>query len=115
MICPTRKLSAIILFCFFLNFSFAQDPGPGPKDKLSSIEKKENKPFRVQTSGRKVTVKSNKNIDYIIAWTTNGHRFVEQARVGSSSFNFTAPVNEKVIFLMLELNGRRYTEKIGVQ
>jgi hypothetical protein len=36
--------------------------------------------------------------------------------VQASSYNFTVPANEKIIFMMLELEaGKRYTEKIGIQ
>jgi hypothetical protein len=109
-----RKITAIIVFACLVNVSLAQDPGP--KKKVTDTEKKESKPFRILTNGKRITVQSNKDISYIIAWTASGHRFVEQINVQSSSYNFTVPSNEKIIFVMIELEpGKRYTEKIGVQ
>jgi hypothetical protein len=49
-------------------------------------------------------------------WTTGGHRVVEQREINSSSFAFTIPVNEKIFFLMVGMDGGKiYTEKIGTQ
>ncbi len=92
----------------------AQDPGS--KDKPPSEQKTEAKPFRVLTNGQRITIQSNKDISKIIVWTSSGDRFVEQANVEASTYNFTVPSKEKVVFMMLELEGgKRYTEKIGVQ
>lgn len=114
MMClTTRKLSAVIIFLFAINLSFAQDPGP--KNKSIIAGRPEPKPYRILTSGKRITIKSSKDISYIIAWTTTGNRFVEQTNPGTSSYNFTVPSPEKIVFIMIELNGKRYTEKIGVQ
>ena len=111
-----RKITAIIVFSCLVNVSMAQDPDPGPKKKVADTEKKENKPFRILTNGKRITVQSNKDISSIIVWTAGGYRFVEQTNVQASSYNFTVPANEKIIFMMLELEaGKRYTEKIGIQ
>jgi len=104
-------MAAITLFA---NLSFAQDPGP--KTRTITTEKKESKPYRILTNGKKITIQSSKDINYVIAWTASGHRFVEQTDVEAPSFYFTVPANEKFIFMMIELKmGKRYTEKIGVQ
>ena len=115
MMYPTiRKLAVIPLFTCIVASSMAQDPGS--KNNLSSTEKTENKPFRILTNGKQITIQTIKNITKIIVWTSGGNRFVEQSNVQASSYNFTIPAKEKFVFMMLELQGgRRFTEKIGVQ
>jgi hypothetical protein len=117
MMYPTiRKITAIVVFACFVNVSLAQDPDPGPKKKVTDTEKKESKPFRILTNGKRITVQSIKDISYLIAWTASGNRFLEQTNIEASSFNFPVPSNEKIIFVMVQLqNGKRYTEKIGIQ
>ena len=108
-----RKMTGIISFAVLVNVSIAQDPGP--KKKVAATEKKETKPFRVLTNGKRITVQSSRDISSIIVWTASGHRFVEQTNIQAPSYNFTVPPNEKIVFLMLELEpGKRYTEKIGI-
>jgi len=110
-----RKLAVITFFICIVSSSMAQDPG-GPKNKLSSSEKTESRPFRVLTNGKQITIQSSKNINKIIVWTSGGNRFVEQSNIETSSYNFTIPAKEKFVFMMLELQeGKRFTEKIGVQ
>ena len=78
--------------------------------------KAEARPFRVLTNGRRITIESNQDMNRIMAWTTTGHRIVEQTRFDNPSYSFTIPNNEKFIFVMIQLkNGKYYTEKIGVQ
>ena len=109
-----RKLAVITFFTCIVGSSMAQDPGP--KNKSSSVEKTESKPFRILTNGKQITIQSTKNISKIIVWTSGGNRFVEQSNVATSSYNFTIPAKEKLVFMMLELEGgKRFTEKIGVQ
>jgi hypothetical protein len=109
-----RKIGAIAVFTCSVSFSLAQDPGP--KSKSSTIQRSENKAFRILTNGQRITIQSNKNIGKIIVWTPSGNRFVEQTNLQSPSYNFTIPSKEKYVFMMLELEGgKRYTEKIGVQ
>jgi hypothetical protein len=109
-----RKLAVIAFFTCIVSASMAQDPGP--KNKLSSTEITESKPFRILTNGNQITVQTNKSISKIIVWTSGGNRFVEQSNVEASSYNFTIPAKEKFVFMMLELQGgKRFTEKIGVR
>jgi hypothetical protein len=109
-----RKVAAITAFTCVASFSMAQDPGP--KTKSAVIDKPSAKPFRILTSGQRITVQSNKNINNVIVWTASGNRFVEQTNIEAPSFNFFVPSKEKYVFMMLELQGgKRYTEKIGVQ
>ena len=109
-----RKLAVLTFFICIVSSSMAQDPGQ--KNKLSSSEKTESRPFRVLTNGKQITIQSSKNINKIIVWTSGGNRFVEQSNIETSSYNFTIPAKEKFVFMMLELQGgKRFTEKIGVQ
>lgn len=76
----------------------------------------ENKPYKVLTSGKQVTIKSGKTIDHVMVWTAGGDRVVEQKNINASSFSVDLPVNQKQFFLMISLkDGRRYTERIGIR
>jgi hypothetical protein len=80
------------------------------------VEKQAPKPFRILTTGRRITVQCKKDISKILVWTGTGHRFVEENNVNSSSYSFNITISEKFFYVMLELkDGKRYTEKIGVQ
>lgn len=76
-------------------------------------------PFKVLTSGKRITIRSNNsnyNIKRLMVWTATGHRIVEQHELEINSYSFTVPVNEKIFFLMVEMqDGKRFTEKFGVQ
>jgi hypothetical protein len=77
---------------------------------------KEAKPYRILTSGKSITVKSTKDIKSIMVWTADGHRVLEQKEINANSYNFRITINAKVFFLMVQLvDGKTYTEKIGVQ
>lgn len=77
--------------------------------------KKEDRPYRVTTSGKQVTIKSTKDILGIMVWTSSGHRIVEQKDIHAASFTFSIGTSGRVFFLMLELKGNeRFTEKIGI-
>ena len=83
---------------------------------INQSVKKENRPYKVLTSGKQVTIKSSRNIQHVMLWTSNGHRVVEQREINAESCTFTIPVNEKIFFLMVGLEGGKiYTEKIRVQ
>jgi len=108
-----RKCAAAILFASISGISLAQDPGPKSK---SATEVSTTKPFRILTSGQRISIQSNKNISNVIAWTASGNRFVEQTNIQASSYNFVVPSKEKYVFVMVQLEGgKRYTEKIGVR
>jgi hypothetical protein len=108
-----RKMTTIAFFACIVGSSMAQDPGLKPK---SSQTKPESKPFKVLTNGRRITIQSNQDINRIMAWTTTGHRIVEQTSFDSPSYSFIIPDNEKFLFVMVQLkNGKYYTEKIGAR
>ena len=108
-----RRMAAAALFVCIVTASMAQDPSLNSK---SISAKTESKPFRVLTNGRRITIESNQDINRIMAWTTTGHRIVEQTKFDNPSFTFTIPNTEKYIFVMIQLkNGKYYTEKVGAQ
>ena len=73
------------------------------------------KPYRIQTSGRQVTIKSNKDIKSIIVWTSGGHRIVENKDLNADTYSFRITVREKIFFIRVQLvDGKTYSEKIGV-
>jgi hypothetical protein len=83
---------------------------------LSAQPKKESKLYKILTSGKQVTIKSSRNIQHVMLWTTSGHRVVEQREINAGSYTFSIPINEKIFFLMIGLEGGKiYTEKIGIQ
>lgn len=109
MLSAARRLLAVAI----LSVSFLVS---GAQPESSRPVKKETKPYKVLTSGKQITIKSTKNIQHVMLWTTGGHRVVEQREINSSSFAFSVPVNEKIFFLMVGMDGGKiYTEKIGTQ
>ena len=82
----------------------------------NEVPKKEVKPYKLLSSGKQITIKSNKNIKHVMLWTTSGYRVVEQKEINNNSFVVDIPVNQKTFFLMIGLSdGKIYTEKIGIQ
>lgn len=78
--------------------------------------KKDPKPYKVLTSGRQLTIKSSRNIQNLMVWTTDGHRVVEQKDINSNQVKVDIPVNRSSYYLMIEMpGGKVYTERIGVQ
>jgi hypothetical protein len=107
---------AVAAFFMFMISSYAQKDNYVPKSK-SVVEKSITKPpYKILTSGKRITIKSKSHIKRLMVWTSSGHRIVEQHQLDTPEYNFTVPTDEKVFFLMLETNnGNRYTDKIGVQ
>lgn len=104
-----RKAFAILSLSLLFISSQAQPVSNQPV-------KKETRPYKILTSGKQITVKSTKNIQNIMLWTTDGHRVVEQKEINNSSYSFIIPINEKIYFLMIGMDGGKiYTEKIGIR
>lgn len=75
-----------------------------------------NKPYKVLTSGKQVTIKSNKQIKHVMLWTTGGNRIVEHKEINNQQCVVQIPVNQKTFFMMVAMgDGKVYTEKIGIQ
>jgi hypothetical protein len=104
----------IVLMLSLAAFTPAQPGGDTPK-RIESANP-EAKPYKVVTNGRRVTIQSKQNIKSVIVWTASGHRIVEQKALNANTFTFNITVKEKLFYIMLEMqNGKRHTEKIGVQ
>jgi hypothetical protein len=77
---------------------------------------KKQKPYKLVTTGRQITIKSIKGIKQVMLWTTSGNRVVEQLEINNQSWVLDIPVSQKTFFLMIGLaDGKIYTEKIGIQ
>jgi hypothetical protein len=83
---------------------------------VNSSIKKDIRPYKILAAGKQVTIKSSRNIQHVMLWTNNGHRVVEQRDINAGTYTFTIPINDKIFFLMVGLEGGKiYTEKIGIQ
>ena len=109
MASSARRLLAVAALSISFLASRAQPAGNDPI-------KKETRPYKILTSGKQVTIKSDRNIQHIMLWTNGGNRVVEQREINADSYTFTISINEKLFFLMIALEGGKiYTEKIGIQ
>jgi len=105
-----RRFMAIIAITLTSILSQAQPVNIPVRENV-----KTNKPYKILTSGKQITVKSTKIIKSIMVWTASGHRILEQKEVNAISFSFDANVREKVFFVMIQYEGSKpYTEKIGM-
>ncbi|MBK6936516.1 MAG: hypothetical protein IPH18_06250 [Chitinophagaceae bacterium] len=73
------------------------------------------RPYKISNYGRQFIVKSTKNIQHIMIWTTDGHRVVEQKDINSKEAKVEIPVYRKAYFILIYMaDGKSYSEKIGV-
>jgi hypothetical protein len=106
-----RRLLTIVIIIFLYSFSHAK-----PVSAFKTGYTNDNKPYKILTAGKQVTVKSTREIKTIMVWTSSGHRVIEEKAVNSTSFSFNLKVTEKVFFIMIQLEGSKpYTEKIGIE
>jgi hypothetical protein len=111
----TRYTLAVTIFLFYTAFSHAQNDAASNSGR-TTIEKPAPKPFKILTSGKQITLKSNATIKSVMVWTASGHRVIEQKEVNSTSYTFNLTIEERVFFVMVQLqDGKLYTEKIGVK
>ncbi|MEQ1676404.1 MAG: hypothetical protein ABL876_06880 [Chitinophagaceae bacterium] len=109
MLKAINRLMAVAFLTLLMFASQAQPAADIPA-------KKETKPYKVLTSGKQITIKSNKEIKHVMLWTNGGNRLVEQREINSNSYTFTIPINGSYFFLMVGLaDGKIYTEKIGLR
>ena len=109
-------LKAILVFTLFsvTGITKAQVKPLGAAEKTKSVSAA--KPYKILTDGKQITIQSKLDIRSVLVWTSSGHRIVEQKEINAAIYKFTFPAREKILFLMLEtINGKRFTEKIGVQ
>lgn len=77
--------------------------------------KKEARPYKILTSGRQLTIKSNQSIRHIMVWTLDGHRVVEQKDINQNQVRVDIPVNRNAYYLRIELpGGKVFTERVGI-
>ena len=109
----TLRLLAVAILASITMTSHAQAGNPTGPNIASS--KSVQKPYKVLTNGKQVTIRSDKGIKSVMMWSASGHRIHEQKEVNASSYSFNITVNEKIFFVMVRLeNGKLYTEKVGV-
>ncbi|HLF47647.1 MAG TPA: hypothetical protein VI548_14555 [Chitinophagaceae bacterium] len=108
MILPAvLKTFSILLFFHFSLLLNAQETLSGKTD----IQK----PYKILTNGKQISIQSKQYIKSVLVWTASGHRIVEQKKINALSFSFTITVNEKIFFILVEMtDGNRYTSKLGV-
>ena len=112
MISPLRRTFITIAFLSAICFISSGQSS----FNIGSDNTRPDKPYKILTSGKQVTVKSAKEIKSVIVWTATGHRVVEEKAVNANSFSFTLNVAEKVFFIMIQYEGSKpFTEKIGIQ
>ena len=111
---PFIRIALLVfnLACFSI-FSQAQ---PDNSSVAVNENIRTNKPYRILTSGKQVTIKSTKNIKSIMVWSSGGNRIIEDKNVNETNYNFRITVNEKIFFIRVQLvDGKTYSEKIGIQ
>jgi len=101
---------AICLCVTIASESFSQDS----VSKIKSVVAEKARPFKILTNGKTITIRSNSKLNSIMVWSSNGNRFIEQTNIDANSYDFTIPPKDKYVFVMVEIGGKRYTEKIGV-
>ena len=106
------KTVFILFFCGITVFTTAQAKSSGnPAASNTSVQK----PYKVLTNGKQITIQSNQTLKSVLVWTSSGHRLVEQKKIDAGSFSFTIIVKEKIFFMLVEMeDGKRYTSKLGV-
>ena len=106
-----RGIVAFIFICCNLLFSQLTIAQAEVK-----TENKSNPPFRVLTSGKKITIQAKQNIKTVMVWTSNGHRMIEEKEINSGTFSFNITIAEKVFYIRVDMeDGKMFTKKIGIQ
>jgi hypothetical protein len=112
MVKPATRIT-FLLALLLTSFAFIHAQA---KPLRSDETKSTVKPFKILTNGRQITIQAKQNIKSVMAWTAGGHRFIEEKDLKTTSYTFIFPTKEKICFLMIETaEGKRFTEKIGVQ
>lgn len=82
---------------------------------FSKAQPLNNKPYRILTSGKEVTIKSTRTIKEVMVWTSTGYRIVENRNVNASTFTFLVKTNTRIVYVMIHYEGGKpYTEKLGI-
>jgi hypothetical protein len=108
-----NSLCAAVLCAFSLSLA---GPVVGQSPETSVKVNNTAKPFKILTSGKKITIQSKQNISSVIVWTSGGHRLVEQKDINATSYSFNITVQEKIFFVRVDMgDGKMYSQKVGVQ
>ncbi len=103
-------IPVIFIFCFHLF------QNPVSAQTTAKTENKSSVPFRILTTGKKITIQSKQTLSAVLVWTSNGHRVIEQKEINSTSYSFDITINEKIFFLRVDMaDGKMFTKKIGIQ
>lgn len=103
------------LFIATLLFIYSNLPVQGQATEIKPFAKETVKPFRIVTSGKQITIKSSKNIKSVMVWTSNGNRLSEQREINNTTHTVKITINDKLFFVMIQLEGGRvYTEKVSL-
>lgn len=106
-----RGFISIIFIFGFLSFL-----KPVSAQVTTKTENKSSVPFRILTSGKKITIQSKQTLNAVMVWTSNGHRVIEQKEINSTSYSFDITINEKIFYLRVDMaDGKMFTRKIGIQ
>jgi hypothetical protein len=106
-------LCAAALSIFSLSLA---GPSAGQSPEIAVKVNNTAKPFKILTSGKKITIQSKQNISSVIVWTAGGHRLIEQKDINATSYTFSITVQEKIFFVRVDMgDGKMYSQKIGVQ
>jgi len=105
------KKHLLLLFALLLSITISVHL-PAQENLPVKVEK----PFKVLTSGKKITIQAKQSIKTVIVWTSNGHRIVEQKDINATAYTFEVTINEKYFFARIDMgDGKMYTEKIGLR
>jgi hypothetical protein len=107
----TKFLFAVCCCLLIGSAGYAQTGSKPPKE-----EPPRTRPFKVLTSGKKITIQAKKDMVNLIAWTSSGERIQEKKNLNEKQFIFTAPSKENMVFILIEFGGgERHTYKVGLQ
>ncbi len=89
---------------------------PGMMIQAQPKDRSEAKPYKIITTGKRVTIKSTRPLKTVMLWTTGGYRVVEQRGINLNSYSFTISLLDKIYFLMFQTDDEKvYTERIGIK
>lgn len=103
---------AILVFVLFCTTVITWGQGSPVPNPIATT----NKPYKVLTSGRQITIQSKQSLKSLLVWSASGHRIVEEKQLPSNNYSFTVPAKEKFFYMVIETaEGKRFTEKMGVK
>jgi hypothetical protein len=107
---------AILVAALFSVTCFIYGQDKSTRKPVVTTTGKAAKPYKILTSGNRITVESKQNLRSLLVWTASGHRIVEEKGLTTTTYSFSIPAKEKVFFMVIETaEGKRFTEKMGVK